>query len=180
MKNKFIKCVALLFVLAFALSSVSCGSQDAEVPEGMKRIESTDKLRFDFFIPETWVQDLSTGVVSAYYGLKDMSNVSISTFSVDDYEKTLGTYVDEYIDGLKTTFSDFGLTEDGIRDTLLGKTAAKKFEYTAKLTENEYKFMQVITVYSGYMFIFTYTSQAAAYDSHIEDVQLMLDNFSFN
>lgn len=180
MKNKFIKFAALLFILILALSTVSCGARDAEVPEGMKRIESTDKLRFNFFIPETWVQDLSTGVISAYYGLKDMSNVSIMTFSVDDYEKSLGDYVDEYIDGLKKTFTDFELTEDGVKDTLLGKVSSKKFEYTAKLTENEYKFMQVITVYSGYMYIFTYTSQAAAYDSHLEDVQLMLDNFSFN
>ena len=174
MKRKIF--VAIVLILTVVLCS--CGSE-VEAPDGMKVVESSDDLNYNFFIPKDWIQDLSTGVVSAYYSANDTSNVSITTYNIDNYEKPLSDYVEEYKTGLAENLGEFTLTEGYPQNTLLGGVGASKLEYTATFSGTPYKYMQILCIYRGNMYVFTYTSNGEKFDSHLAEVNYMLDNFSF-
>lgn len=170
--------LALVFVLALTLL---CGCGKTEyAPDGMKVVESSDKLDYNIYIPAGWVQDLSTGAVSAYVSSNDLSNISMTQFNLEELKK-LDEYVSDYVTELEENLQEFKL-EEGYPEkgkTLLDGVEAAKIEYTAKLVGNEYKYMQIICVKGGTIYYFTYTALAEAYDSHLEAVQKILDYFSF-
>ena len=170
--------LALVFVLALTLLC-SCTSS-GYAPDGMKVLESNDKLDYNIYIPAGWVQDLSTGAVSAYVSSSDLSNISMTQFNLEELKK-LNEYVSGYVTELEENLQEFKL-EEGYPEkgkTLLDGVEAAKIEYTAKLVGNEYKYMQIICIKGGTIYFFTYTALAEAYDSHLEAVQQILDNFTF-
>ncbi len=63
--------------------------------------------------------------------------------------------------------------------TVLGGTAAQKYYYTATVTGTAVEYMQVIAIRGGIAYIFTYTAVPTNFDTHIENVEKMLENFSF-
>ena len=158
-----------------------CGTAVEGAPDGMKALTSNDKLDYKIYVPASWVQDLSTGAVSAYAGASDLSNISMTQFNLDEMKK-LDEHVADYVEDLEENLNDFkmveGYPEKGA--TLLNGVEAKKLEYTATLAGNEYKYMQVICSKGGTIYFFTYTALADAYDNHTEEVQQILDNFAFN
>ncbi|MBQ6701337.1 MAG: hypothetical protein IJN17_00100 [Clostridia bacterium] len=177
------KAVALLMILAMSLTLLcGCGGDSpAQAPEGMKALESTDKLEYNIYVPYGWTQDLSTGAVSAYAGSSDLSSIVMTQYTYDTQEaKDLLEYTNNYTDELSKTFTDFKLAEDSPLGTTLDGLPAYKIEYTGKLAGKEYKFMQVICLKGGAtIYFFTYTSLSTVYDSHLDDVNKILDNFDF-
>lgn len=172
--------IAILLTTVFTLTLLcGCGGS-APAPDGMKALESSDKLDYYIYIPAHWVQDLSTGAVSAYVGTTDLSNVSMTQFNLKELKK-LDEYVADYVTDLEENLQDFKLVEGYPENgkTLLDGVEAIKLEYTAKLVGNEYKYMQIICVRGATIYYFTYTALAEKYDEHTEDVQKILDNFAF-
>ena len=178
---KKITSVLLLLAMAVAalISTVSCSRGDDSIPEGMKKLENDADLDYVMFIPEDWTQDLSGGAVSAYYAKGDMSNVSMTSFALTELDTTLDTHVEEYVEKLKKTFSDLELNKDDPSDVTLGGIKAKRIRYTGKLSDSDYSFLQLITIRNANMYIFTYTSEKEAFDKHMEEVQQIINNFSF-
>ncbi|MBR5322456.1 MAG: DcrB-related protein [Clostridia bacterium] len=174
------KTVFLVITLVLALSLLCGCTSSSYAPDGMKLLESSDKLDYNIYIPAGWVQDLSTGAVSAYVSSNDLSNVSMTQFNLEELKK-LDEYVSDYITELEENLQNFKLKEGYPENgkTILNGVEAAKIEYTAKLVGNEYKFMQIICVKGGTIYYFTYTALAEAYDSHLEAVEQILDNFSF-
>ncbi len=174
------KIVSLVLTLVLALS-LFCGcTSSGPAPDGMKVLESSDRLDYNIYIPAGWVQDLSTGAVSAYVSSNDLSNISMTQFNLEELKK-LDEYVSNYVTELEENLQEFKL-EEGYPEkgkTLLDGVEAAKIEYTAKLVGNEYKYMQIICIKGGTIYFFTYTALAEAYDSHLEAVQQILDNFAF-
>ena len=176
--KKIFKPVLLLLLSAVLLfSSVGC-SKDKYVPVGMKAI-SSDIIDYKIYIPTEWTADLSTGVVSAYYSDKDHSSVNVTAFQLDSAETTVKDFWLSYEDTLKQTIADFEYVTEA--ETMLwdGKSA-EKYVYTGKVGGNEYKFMQVLMITYGTVYIFTYTSTAELYDSHLDDVNKIIENMSFD
>ena len=173
------KIIALILTTIFCLTAFcGCVSNKNFAPDGMKVLESSDKLDYNIYIPASWIQDLSTGVVSAYYSASDLSNISMTQFNLETLD-TLQNYVDKYVKDLEENLKDFKLAEGFPKKTLLDKVEAYKLEYTATLAGNEYKYMQFICINRATIYYFTYTAMVDAYDSHTEDVQKIIDNFSF-
>lgn len=52
---------------------------------------------------------------------------------------------------------------------------AKKYVYTATLGEYDYKIMQAACIKDATVYLFTYTSVADNFDSHLDDVAQMLE-----
>lgn len=52
---------------------------------------------------------------------------------------------------------------------------AKSYTYTASLSDFNYKIMQTVIIRNATVYLFTYTSTPENYDSHLEDVNSMLD-----
>ncbi len=174
------KSIALFITLILTLTLLCGCGNTSPAPDGMKVLESTDKLDYNIYIPAGWVQDLSTGAVSAYVSSTDLSNISMTQFNLEELKK-LDEYVSDYITELEQNLQEFKL-EEGYPEkgkTLLNGVEAVKLEYSAKLVGNEYKYMQIICIKGGTIYYFTYTALAEAYDNHLEAVQKILDNFAF-
>ena len=174
------KIAALLLTLILCTSMLfGCSSERTKgAPDGMRAVESSDKLDYYLYIPAAWKQDLSTGAVSAYCSSADLSNITMSQFTLSE-KNNLEDQVNIYIEGLKGTFVDFALDEASPENVTLGGVAASKIVYTGSLAGNLNKFMNVICVVNNNLYIFTYTSTSDLYDSHLEEVQKILDNFAF-
>ena len=180
----FILCISML---------ASCSKADQFVPAGFK-LASDKKADYSLYVPEGWIVDMSTGVTTAYVSKEDRSNISFMGFELSDAIINIGTpnggngeaegsdtennvpnisTVDEYwayySSEFEKTFSDMTYEVEG-ENMLVSKNAAKKYVYTATVTGSEYKFMQIVTIKDGTVYILTYTARANVFDKHLEDV----------
>ena len=158
---------------------------DKHTPDGMK-LASGD-IQYSFYVPTTWVTNLSDGFSSAYYDETGKPNVSVTVFSpsesmdVDeyfelcerDYEKALSGY--KYISSERVTVSDGSKIlkdEDGYNAT--------SFVYGATYGETELCIMQTVFVYGDLVYSITYTAHADRFEAHLDDVKAMLAAFRMN
>lgn len=170
---------AFLLILVIVLSlSASC-SQKQPAPDNMKALETEMDLDYNIYIPYSWVQDLSTGIVSAYVSAGDFSNISMVAFALKEAGVTNESFWEEYSEDFQNTFSDFKYEEGSPENMLLGGTAAVKHIYGAEVTGQEYKFMQIVCVRNMSVYIFTYTAHNQLFDGHLDEVKMIVDNFSF-
>ncbi|MDD4772628.1 MAG: hypothetical protein PHZ09_03390 [Eubacteriales bacterium] len=186
--KKSIKTV-LLVVGLIAILLFSCAEQDNWIPKGMKKA-STEAVDYTLFVPDGWTVDISTGVVSAYVSALDRSNITMIAFNLENEnsDMTIDEYWEKYEGEMRTTFPDMEMehestsAEDGMNPVsmLFDGFNAKKYVYTATVTEVKYKYMQVICIRGGIAYIFTYTSIPENFDTHLEEVDRILETFSFN
>lgn len=198
-----IKLIFLVISMLLIVFTVSCGEKDNWVPKGMKKV-STDAVDYTIYVPESWTVDISTGVISAYVTSTDRSNITMIAFNLEneDADMTADDYWTKYENELRQTFPDMEYTviqEDGetteitIAESetastdkytptsiLLNGFSANKYIYTASVTGVTYKYMQVICIRGGIAYLFTYTTVPENFDIHLEDVDRILENFSFN
>ena len=184
----------MLIVGLIALLLSSCAEQDNWIPKGMKKA-STEAVDYTLFVPDGWTVDISTGVVSAYVSALDRSNITMIAFNLEneDSDMTIDEYWEKYEGEMRTTFPDMEyasasteaaeeINEDGMNPVsmLLGGFSANKYVYTATVTDVKYKYMQVICIRGGIAYIFTYTSIPENFDTHLMEVDRILETFSFN
>ncbi len=191
---KFKKALSLLTAAALSVSLLtSCGNGEAEVPEGMQLVES-EFVDYKFFVPNDWIIDITTGVLTAKTG--DNSNVSIQTMNPSGTYKTADDYFrTDYFAKVQSTFKNVILIEEecSTENQRFGKSnePCVKYVYTVDSDGATYKLLQYFTYYSGYLYIFTYTAQIAEtnangkvteldyFDEHLEEVSEMVKNFVF-
>lgn len=151
-------------------------SNKVEAPEGMKLV-STEERPYRFFVPESWQTDYRSALSAAYYSETDKSNVSlqghmlgIDNMALEDYWKqNEQKYINLYGDNYKLLS-----TEETLK---MGEEKSVRYIYTVKSGNNEYKVMQAICIKGAMAYVFTYTSTPELFDSHIDDVNEMLDAF---
>ena len=178
-----------LLAAVLALSLCACGeAADPDAPEGMKKADAA-AVNYTLYVPDSWTVDMSTGVVSAYASQTDRANIAFTGFALEDRTTTLDSFWASYSEDFKSTFGDsmFYYNEKGeetaepfAAKTTLGGIEANKYVYRAKVTGEVYKFMQVTCIAAGTVYIFTYTAVEGAYDSHLSEVNDILNNFRFN
>lgn len=176
-KTRRMMAAALAAIAIFAALGCSPDALGEWVPAGMKKI-STDAVEYDLYIPSEWEEDYSAGVVTAYVSSADRSSISVIAFDLDDPYQTVEEYWNDNKGAFTSFFTDMEFEVEG-EATLLGGVTASKFVYTANASGEPYKFMQVICLRDGSVYIFTYTERAERYDRHLENVQKILENFSF-
>ena len=73
------------------------------------------------------------------------------------------------------------LDENGVKipDPVIADKETLVFEYECKLGEDHYKYMQAVTMKDDFFYIFTYTSLAENYDSHLEEVNSIISYITF-
>jgi hypothetical protein len=164
------------------LRAAGLGSCNKEgPPEGMQNA-STENAKFNLYVPEdTWLSTASSGISGArVYSGEDFSNVTVSAYypegvmTVEDYWNKM--CLAEY----NAYFKDFTLLESKCGDTTLGGKNAKRYVYEAKLEGDvTYRFLQVMAIEDTMVYTFTYTAKVDLYDTHMEDVEKMLTEFTF-
>ncbi len=177
--KKFIA-LFLVFITIFALSS--CGEQ-SEAPDGMILLEN-DKVTYKLYIPNAWTVDIADGVSAAY--ASDKSNISLMTmqWSSVNYE-SFEEYCTNYYKNLKDTLQNVSEVEAYKDNQSFGSLPALKYVYTigpdaeeGEESEAKYKFMQIFSYdTTGQVYIFTYTALEANYETHIQSVNQIVENF---
>ncbi len=173
-----LKSLFLILVLTVMIFSGCSQQSDIQAPDGMK-LFSNEHTDYTAFVPVSWMVDMSTGTLSAYVSSADASNVSITAQALETPTK-LEDYWKGYEEDFKATFADMEYVGEAPVTTTLDKEPANKYVYTATVTGTQYKFMQVVCIREMTVYVITYTSTPDAYDGNMEDVEKILDNFSFN
>lgn len=148
--------------------------RDEHTPDGFK-MASRSKFEFRFFVPDSWDVDIHSTIPSANYSDNELSNVSLTSFMVND-KITNGK---QYWDAFKASY-DYELTEVSVDENVkMGGFDAVAVEYVSKIAGLEYYVKQVFATTSNMIYIFTYTSDAEHYEAHLEDVEDMISLFEF-
>ena len=74
--------------------------------------------------------------------------------------------------------ADDALAEEVAPITIGGRETIT-FEYECTLSGQTYKYMQAVTMKDDFFYIFTYTSLAENYDSHLEEVNSIISYITF-
>jgi len=176
MKNlKRITTLFLAFVLF--LSLVSCNKDEIETPKGMQLAQS-DFVDYYLFVPEEWVVDATSGYISAYHP-QDKSNISLLTMTGTKAYSSIDEYVEEYCAELASTFTNYEYIESEslIGGVNFGGKDAARIVYKITVGENVYKYMQVVTASGYYVYTMTYSALEENYETHIEEVFEVINNF---
>ena len=168
-----------VFVILLMMLLTGCSqTTDTEAPDGMK-LFSNEHVDYTAYVPAQWIVDMSTGTLSAYVSSADASNISITAQATRGI-MTLDEYWKGYEEDFNSTFTDMEYVGEVPATTTLSGLPANKYVYTATVTGTSYKFMQVVCIKETNVYVITYTSTPEQYDSNLEDVEKILDNFSFN
>lgn len=174
MKNLITKIMLFILASAMLLCAVSC-KKDNAVPDDM--IVASDPLAsFYLYVPEKWTVDYTEGTAGAYYSANDPSSVFASAWEMPNADSTLDDWWNANLTDLKLIFADFALVSEDT--TVVDGLEAKSYVYTATLGEYSYKFMQTACMKDGSVYMITYTSLAETFDSHMGDVEKMLEYFT--
>ncbi len=172
---------AVLVAAMAALLLCSCGNNNSEVPSGMKLLDS-DFVNYKFYIPEDWIPDISTGILTAK--TNDNSNVSMQTMAPSGSYKNADEYFrTDYYAKVQSTFKNTALIEEecSTENQRFGKQqiGCVKYVYTVESDGVTYKILQYFTLNGGYLYIFTYTAAESVFSEHLEEVSSMVQNFVF-
>ena len=153
---------------------------DKNTPDGMKKASDED-VQYACYVPESWVTDLNDKLTYAYFPEKDSDsnpNITVTCFSPSIDNITAKQYFEESEIEYKKNIAGYErLGEPSERK--VAERDALSYQYKAKYGESEYKIMQTVLIYNGLAYSITYTARADVYDTHLDDVNKILDNFRF-
>ncbi len=170
MKNK------LLLMIVLALLSVtvaSCKSDDEYAPPAGFQMASNQDADYYFYVPDDWTTDMSTAAAGAYCSSSDPSSVSFMAWELEYSDSSLDDWWDTNTNDLELIFTNINVEDE--QNTTLNEIYSKRYTYTADLGPNTYKFLQEAFIKNGSVYVFTYTSLVDTFDSHLDEVEQMLD-----
>ena len=177
------KLTLCLLALCLLLPLVACSETTEDgytIPDGWQLI-SNDNVDYYMVVPEDWITDLNTGVISAKCSTVDPTNVTVIT-----QELKTGLTLDEYWEqyGVKNAslLGEVAFYTEGASKMLHRAgdrtVPAKRYTYTATLEDMVYVFDQVVCICDNYVFLITMTATEENYtDMHISEFEDMIDHF---
>lgn len=174
----------LLVVLSIVMISsgfVACSNKD--VPDGYQLI-AKDGDTFRLYVPtQGWMPNTSSGVTSAYYSISNkqtgMPAASVSVYKTDDADgcENVEQYWEVCSAKLSAEFADYTYLSDESGTTVLGGEAAGRYVYTAKKSTGvgdseqvTYKFMQIMAIHDGQMYVLIFSAPQDEYEARVADM----------
>lgn len=167
--------IASAFVLCDKPEPVNDEMVDKNTPQGMK-IASGDKLEYRLYVPKNWICSSESGKSEAYYPESEKSNVTVTSFSPDG-EMSAADYIAECEEKYAESIKGYTFIEK--TDTKVAQKDAISLVFGANYDNINFKIMQVTFVFNGMVYSITYTSTAEQFDSHLEDVEKIISEFTF-
>ena len=193
--KRFLSAILAAVMLFSCVLLTSCGSDKDEdgTPKGMK-LASSDSASYKFYVPTTWQNDVASGSTIAHYSMTDTSSISVMVFTLENSDSDVYDWWKSFLADFNNVYTDFELISEDGEATLDGAPAAKfvfsgalvhKDEKSGTETRETFKFMQTAAVRKKALsapevYVITYTSSPEVYDSHIEEVNKMIEEFRFN
>ena len=156
---------------------------DAEAPKDMKNA-SYDGVEYAFYVPTSWKTDMSDKMTEAT-SADGKCNVTVTCF-LSGYEMTVDEYFDLCEEQYKRELGTYKRIDDATKKVHINTVVddadeknATTFVYEVTRGEITYKLSQTVLYYNGMFYSITYTALSENFDSHLEDLNLMLKNCSF-
>ncbi len=163
------------FVLCEKAESEGDEVTDKKTPEGMK-IASGDKLEYRLYVPMSWICDSESGKSEAYYPESEKSNVTVTSYSPDKSMNTsdyVGKCEEEYAKSLK----GYELLEK--TELKVASRDAIAITFRANYDGINVTVKQVSFIYGEMVYSITYTARAELFETHLEDVDKIISEFTF-
>ena len=176
---KIKKIVSIIAALSLAAAVFSgCSKKDPTVPDGMKLASDPELATYTFFVPESWSIDTQNASTRAYCSGTDRSFIMVMTGEMQYTDSTVDNWWESGLAELKALYRNFELSVEG-EETKLGGADAKRYVYSGDFDETSFKYSQVAAIKSGVIYIITYGATADKWDSHLDEVKMMIENFRF-
>lgn len=148
---------------------------DKHTPDGME-IASADHIEYRLYVPKAWICHAQSGISEAYYPESGKSNVSVTSYVPENFTSIPDYFVQCEADYITTLpeyerLSSSERTVDGV--------SAYTYTYQTVVDGVSFRIMQTLFYYSESVYSLTYTALADNFDLHLEDVESMLDAFTF-
>lgn len=147
---------------------------DKNTPQGMK-IASDKNAAYRLYVPTSWTCE-AENLRSEARVASDGSNVTVTLYepsvsmSIEDY---FDRCAEEYQKGLR------GYTLIEANDRTVSGKSAKSYTYSAEYGNAKYRIMQTVFSDGKIMYSITYTALDENFDTHMTDVELILNSFRF-
>ena len=149
--------------------------EDKKAPEGMK-LASNKGIEYKFYVPKAWITDPEDDLTYAYYPESERSNVTVTSF-VPDSSMSVNDYFEKCELEYKELFGESYTRVSGPDARKVSGKSAHSYTYTFKAEGVDMKIMQTIFVVDSSFYAITYTARADKFDSHLDDVESMVDSF---
>lgn len=176
--------ILTLCIFISVLSLSGCSKKD--IPDGYQLV-AREGDTFRLYVPtQGWASNTSSGVTSAYFALSSEATgepaTVISVYTPDDAKgcKTALEYWEICKQKLSAELTDFKYIEAESGATVLGGESAGRYIYTAKkntgIGDSEqvvpvtYKFMQIMAIHNGQMYVLVFCAPEADYDKRVVDM----------
>lgn len=148
---------------------------DEDTPDGME-IASSEHSEYRLYVPKAWICNSESGASEAYYPESGKSNVLVTSYVPDTTVS-----IPDYFAGCEAEYAsalpEYKRLSEAQR-TVDGRTAYT-YTYSTVVDGVEFRISQTLFQYSDSIYSFTYTALAENFDLHLEDVEAMLDAFTF-
>ena len=151
--------------------------QDATAPNGMQ-LASNDDVAYRFYVPTAWTVDREQEIFAAY--TEDRSGVSIVPYMPEVESLSVGDFFTMCREMMESTAGTEGfemLAEETKVD--LGGREATVYVYRYTVGGREYRYKQVVAAYKSMIYSLTYTSTPEHFDTHLGDVDKIIEAFEF-
>lgn len=175
----------IAFLLAFimcacALAGCSAKTQEAGAPDGMKLASSAD-ADYCMYVPDEegfWRIDRSGLYSSASYSSGDATSISTTVYSVvQGGNVTVESWWEEFVPDIKEIYTE--MSDVAVKDAKIDGIKGKEYSFSGKLAGNEYKYIITAVIKDAYVYYITYTSTPEFYDEHLDDLESVINNFTF-
>ena len=137
---------------------------------------------YSFEYPSGWGVVRSDGML-AVAARGSGASVSVSVFALPVEKSSYGAYDywKEYSEELATVLPGFTVTKEFEKadEPRLGGVVAARKEYSATIDGAEYRYIQIICIYKGYVYSMLFTSDTAEYEAFSPALEDMISSFRF-
>jgi len=183
--KKLLICLILVPILLLA----ACSPPDPRA--GLTNVRDavgvfvTNIQRYTLFLPEGWEATVSTGMISARHVEDNAATVTVIRGPLGGQTQINSVWTDNFWDEFTSTFEDYEViyatepTETGAPGKRIEGFPAFKTIYTATVAGVASQFLQVLVLRGGSMYLVTYTNTPENFDDHLDDIDLMIEHFTF-
>lgn len=184
--KRLIATILALVTLIVPLSLASCSKQntDSQQPENTLKAEN-EAVDYYFYYPDDWQLDRNDGMISIKFNTSQSSkieryaSISVTSFNLINQYQNVNDYWNEYKPKLVKIFDNETIELfDEKEITLDGVSAAKK-GYKALMNDISYKFVTIICIRYGYVYLITLTAFEEDYNSTVAALDTVISNFHF-
>lgn len=151
---------------------------DSDVPVAPDKMKyaANEIVDYDFFVPEDWETDMSTGAVTAYTD-GGKTSVSVTAWDVPYMVNVVSDWRKNYAADMAMISDDF--TEISSEETTLDNFAAMKYVSSATLAGEKFAYTQIAVARKYMIYLITFTTTDAS-GEHSAEFDAMLANFKFD